>query len=207
MADDPFYSTAAGDRVRRLRVFFSDTDLALDTFARAPKRRQVGCPDGCGTCCQGFDPDVLPAEADAVADHLLASGRPDLLDRAHRNPGADGTCVFYDPENPWHCTIYPVRPLVCRAFGFSRTEDRFGQPVFRFCRHMPTDGPAQLSGTELTEAFPVPPPSITAFGAAQSALLPPEPGARQLLSQAVKASLPKIAWARQIAGSGPDSGS
>lgn len=64
------------------------------------------CDDGCGQCC-GPVP-VTKAELAAVKRYIERE-KVEAVDRGAL------TCPFYDGK----CTIYPVRPYICRAFGHS----------------------------------------------------------------------------------------
>ncbi len=87
-----------------------------------------GC-DGCGLrCMAGFK--VTRQEYDAVQAYLRTLP-PDEVDRVRRQektvpwPGAEETgatvtyCRFRDGEKK-NCSVYPVRPTVCRLFGHTR---------------------------------------------------------------------------------------
>lgn len=68
------------------------------------------CPPGCGKCCGVIFPSL--AEECNIKDFLQARGRP-----FHEfNPLEIGKdCPYLDGEKK--CTIYPVRPFLCRALG------------------------------------------------------------------------------------------
>ncbi|MCQ2428455.1 MAG: YkgJ family cysteine cluster protein, partial [Clostridia bacterium] len=109
------------------------------------------CPEGCGSCCEHFMPDVTPMESDDLALGIIAMGRAEeafsKID-AYR-PG--DKCFFYNPDNPYHCTVYRWRPLVCRLFGASASENKEGRPAFKRCKWNP--GSPEPSSAEL-EAKP-----------------------------------------------------
>lgn len=71
---------------------------------RLPVLPSMRCDDGCGQCC-----GVVPAtreELAAIRRYMAAKG-VEAVDRGGL------TCPFFDGR----CTIYPVRPFICRAFG------------------------------------------------------------------------------------------
>jgi hypothetical protein len=63
------------------------------------------CDDGCGQCC---GPVPVTAPEKAAIERFLA--RTGVKGRADAGPLE---CPFYDGK----CTIYPVRPFICQAFG------------------------------------------------------------------------------------------
>ncbi len=96
----------------------------------------IACPPGCGTCCEHFNPDITALEASLVAAYLLLeeSKRP-LLERLYSEGVDEGPCPLYDKENPCHCTVYEVRPLICRLFGAAASLTKSGEAVFRQCKY------------------------------------------------------------------------
>lgn len=98
----------------------------------------VSCPAGCGRCCEGIVPGCGEAEAD-VAARWIMSVRPDLPDAIlSAEPRSAPPCPFYRADSPEHCTIYPARPFLCRAFAFSGYPEKHGATVYRLCEHMAT---------------------------------------------------------------------
>jgi len=145
--------------------------LADDAFKleNSVKNQTFGCPPGCGICCKGFDPDITRPELDHVAKWLAE--HPEMDDRvfAPRDPD-EKTCRFYREGSPFHCSIYPIRPLVCRTFAYTTTRDKQGERVFTYCKHMPTTGPRTLRGKEIPLALGVLPPAAEDVGSQVLAL-------------------------------------
>ena len=169
----------------------------------------IACPDLCGSCCIHFLPDTMPIEADRIAFHLL-TGRRDLIDHFFENKKAaesrDAACPFWNPEKPGeNCMIYPVRPLVCRLFGFSSTTDKNGEPTFSLCRHMPPHPGIEgrsLTGTTVMEGlFGAVPPHMADFSREIVGLDPQEAGRRTSICEALPLSLSKVSLLLQLAKS------
>lgn len=67
----------------------------------------------CGECCGEFLP-ITKKEYYIIKDYLL--NHPEIVEQVHAEGGnVHLLCPFRDRENKC-CTIYPVRPLVCRQF-------------------------------------------------------------------------------------------
>jgi Fe-S-cluster containining protein len=138
------------ETLTQLRDIYDELETATENFR---KNYHISCPEGCGSCCERFVPDITPAEARMVAAYLLFV-KQDMealkVLESHLegvcfagNPGMDGNgadaasltgCPLYDPDNPYHCTVYPARPLICRLFAASASDSKAGSPVFRRCK-------------------------------------------------------------------------
>lgn len=96
----------------------------------------IACGTGCGTCCEHFNPDITALEASLVAAYLILdeSKRP-LIERLYAEGVDEGSCPLYDKESLFHCTVYEVRPLICRLFGASASLDKSGKAKFRRCKY------------------------------------------------------------------------
>jgi uncharacterized protein len=138
------------DRLESLVELYRRADEAVAAFCAGSG---LACPHGCGTCCEGFVPDVMPLEAAAVAAFLAGKdkaaawslagagshvpGDPDLAVRGQSSADRGQSCPLFTADSPWHCTVYEARPLVCRLFAFSAVRDKRGQSSFALCRLMP----------------------------------------------------------------------
>ena len=93
----------------------------------------IHCTDGCGECCEHFMPDITPLEARLIAAYILLIAKDiSLVDKVQQT--GLGHCPLYDRENPYHCHVYSVRPLVCRLFGQCASRAKDGSKVFLRCR-------------------------------------------------------------------------
>jgi uncharacterized protein len=175
--------TCLARTARELLLIYKELDEATASFAAACG---IACPEGCGRCCEGFDPPVTSVEADLAA--LSMRGAP------LRASGATTVhpCLFFRSDTPFHCGIYPVRPLVCRAFGFSAVGDRHGKSCFHFCGHMPGRPRSQLDERSMVRLFPRLPPRVDEHGIRLSAISHESMGAQFPLSTAIHGSLDKV---------------
>ena len=158
------------------------------TIAEFSGRAGLSCPSGCGTCCETFVPDLTPAEADLIAARLLQDHQILTID-SWTTGELEGACPFYRVQgDPYHCRIYPVRPLICRLFGFAGSRNKQGEAVFRRCRHMSGTTPPDLEITLL----------MGPYGLRLEAL---SPGAVKLsIGDAVRDSLSRLLLTRRMRG-------
>jgi uncharacterized protein len=204
-------------RLARLGEIYDRIAMAQERSlaAIAGKGTALACHEGCGSCCEGFIPDVMPVEADYLADWLLGH-RPGLaaaiLELDDECAPSTPSCPFYEGGRPGGCCgIYPARPLICRLFGYAAVRDREGAESFSLCRAMPSRGGRRSwSGPELERDLGSRLPIMSDFSAAAVAISPEEAGARAIVTAALPASLRRSSLRRRLAalesGGDPDGG-
>ncbi|MFH1469126.1 MAG: YkgJ family cysteine cluster protein [Pseudomonadota bacterium] len=110
----------------------AEAEMQAFAFKRATG---IDCPSGCGDCCRDHHPEDSVLAALPAARWALERGWEEQLVIAARE-ASDGPCVFYDGERGGHCAVYPLRPLICRLFGYAAGRDKHGQIAYRPCRRM-----------------------------------------------------------------------
>jgi Fe-S-cluster containining protein len=107
-----------------------------------PSKAQHACAPGCFFCCY-LPVDVLAPEAFRIAAHLKQTRSPGELAGLVYQLGAHGQhdfgmrpCVFLDHG---HCSIYEVRPMVCRGYNSLSKE---------LCEAFYHDASVDLKGTK-----------------------------------------------------------
>jgi uncharacterized protein len=118
------------DRVRL--ALYQDADRATAALTDATG---LACPPGCGECCAKHDPHVTVADVEPLAEAAIAAGAEVAeaqLDRALAAPA--GPCIhFVEGRLPGGCTVYELRPILCRLFGFSAVRDKHGAATLAAC--------------------------------------------------------------------------
>ncbi len=95
----------------------------------------ISCPPACGDCCHSDKPEDSVLSALPASLWAVDNGKLELLERyALEHP--DKPCVFYDPALERPCSIYPLRPLICRLFGFAGRRDKYGMIQYLPCSRM-----------------------------------------------------------------------
>ena len=158
-----------------------DTILSIESsYARIQeeqtewyKTSSFTCPEGCGSCCHSFEPDLFGGEALYMAAWLLENQEErakKIAEGQYPFRHEDGTCPLYNPHTPYHCSIYGGRPFICRLFGASSFRSRTGQKVWRPCkfypeelleRHNPSLQKKQYSESETIEFLGAVPPLMS----------------------------------------------
>jgi len=129
-----FSGTYAGEGMAALAELYDQIERETARFCF---EHSIACGPGCGTCCEHFMPDITALEARLVAAYLLlvkkdAALTSKIVDAKNAN---SGPCPLYRFDSPYHCSVYPARPLVCRLFGVCANGDKDGNGVFRRCRY------------------------------------------------------------------------
>jgi Fe-S-cluster containining protein len=116
-----------------------DLTAAIDAL---PSKAQHACAPGCDFCCY-LPVDVLAPEAFRIAAHLQRTRSPEELSTLVYQLGAQGPsdfglrpCVFLTRGR---CSIYEVRPMVCRGYN-SLSKER--------CEAYHRDASVDLKGTK-----------------------------------------------------------
>ncbi|MBN1520093.1 MAG: YkgJ family cysteine cluster protein [Spirochaetales bacterium] len=185
------------ERLLALSELYARADRAVDIFQAASG---LGCPFGCGSCCESFIPDILPAEAELVALDLVARDRDQAFRLAasglEPRQSASGTpgCPLYRDDTPYHCSVYASRPLICRLFAFSAVRDKHGTAAYSLCRLMPAGPgtPRSAANGDLAAAFGAEPPVMGDYGAELAALDPGSAGGRLPLHEALPPAIMRV---------------
>lgn len=79
------------------------------------------CAKGCAHCCRSLPhlPTVTAAEWERLAPALGEAQKTRI--RAAANAPAPVACPLLDPDGA--CTVYEVRPISCRTYGFYTERD------------------------------------------------------------------------------------
>ncbi len=124
------------DLIHRVTTVFTQLDQQITQFQIKTGLR---CPDNCGgVCCRKEDVHTTSLEMLPVAHDILRQGTGAAwLERIQDRIPA-GRCVFYESLQPeeasGHCTMYALRPLICRLFGFATIRNRTGGQRLSTCR-------------------------------------------------------------------------
>lgn len=101
---------------------------------RFSKSNRIECPKGCGYCCQHHEPFISLTEAEAIAAWLLYQKINPYQRFSHLQDRS--CCIFFDENTPFHCSLYPIRPLLCRSFGFMGSKKKQGERCYTPCKQM-----------------------------------------------------------------------
>lgn len=125
-------NTAVYERLKKIRRIYEKLEKKQIKFC---DEFCIHCEEGCGMCCEHFTPDITEVEAEFLAYGLIKENKADLvLELLKSKDISDHYCPLYIKESNHHCSVYKWRPLICRLFGATASEDKDGNPTFRKCK-------------------------------------------------------------------------
>jgi Fe-S-cluster containining protein len=123
---------------RRLALY-RDADALTEQVSHGAG---LACPPGCGACCVRTPPHVSVADMAPIARAAIAAGEAEALYERAKATGA-GPCVLFAPgQLPGGCTVYAIRPVICRLFAFAAVRDKHGALEVAVCREHTAADPA-----------------------------------------------------------------
>lgn len=135
---------------------FSEMDAATSAFAAASGLR---CPELCGTCCENPDVRTTVTELGPLAEALVAEGQGEAV-LARAEAAGHSRCIFYAPAGPGkgRCSVYALRPGICRLFGFAAVRNKRGEPELAACKIHQAASPEAVAEARarIAQGTPVP---------------------------------------------------
>lgn len=123
--------------IRRLFIIYREADSAIDVFKT---KSGIKCVQGCGLCCLSPQVHTTSLEMIPIAITVSRQNRTNMWAKRALAADLKGPCIFYKPDSRFHdkgrCGIYPIRPLICRLFGFSGNRDKHGMPYLITCKYI-----------------------------------------------------------------------
>lgn len=186
-----------------LLALYREIDSVTDRFKREGK---VDCLGSCRECCRtpAVNIEVSIFELLPLSIHLWQTGKAEFWLARAAGAAPDSPCVqlnddaLLQPEGG--CRFYAWRPLLCRLFGFSAVEDKYGRLVPVLCRRLTqtTPGLRERLQALVENGLPVP---INSFYARRIPLLNPSLGqTRYPINKALLLALEITGYRLALAG-------
>jgi len=197
---DSFTGTQAQDLIESLNHIYLEIHEAQVEWKKVSPFQ---CPDGCGCCCVDFEPDILESEALYLAAWMLYHQKDRaeaILSGNFESLGTSNSgCILFNPDSPYHCTVYEGRCLICRLFGYSGDRGKEGEIRWKPCKFLPVEPSSgnmqfhrQLTGDEMLALFGSVPPVMSDCTAQILSLSPDAVTHRLPLREALPAAIGKI---------------
>jgi uncharacterized protein len=150
--------------VRQIDEIYRELDVKTEEFKRASGLR---CPGGCGRCCMSENIEATPLEFLPLAAHLWETGEAEKWAENIRLLKERRSCVLFrpDPYKPGdgRCMHYSMRGLICRAFGYTASKDKYSVTRFIGCKVMREDFPENFENTREAVSKGLYIPLVTVF--------------------------------------------
>ena len=120
-------------------ALYRDADAATDAVIAGTG---LACPTGCGACCVRTPPHVSISDVAPIARAAIERGEAEAL--LARATALDvGPCALFAPGRlPGGCTVYAIRPVICRLFAFAAVRDKHGALELAICKEHSLADPA-----------------------------------------------------------------
>ncbi|MFN3411946.1 MAG: YkgJ family cysteine cluster protein [Exilispira sp.] len=146
------------DLFENLNLLFEIYKEWEEYFSFLKREFLINCPDFCSFCCntdveniQSTIFEMLPSailfyklifengknkeflEIQKIDISILNKVKEELFYERYYDK-----CIFYreDIKNDWGCSIYSIRPSICRLFGFSFKKDKRERLIFTPCKKL-----------------------------------------------------------------------
>lgn len=121
------------DLILKILELYGEIDKKVEEFK---SRTALECPASCGACCEKEDLEMTVLDFLPLAAYLWKTKKAEgVLEILDKKP--EGPCVFYrsnsDIKGNGRCSVYPLRGLICRLFGFSAMKDKNDVPRLCTC--------------------------------------------------------------------------
>ncbi|MCJ7596382.1 MAG: YkgJ family cysteine cluster protein [Desulfobacterales bacterium] len=187
------------DHGSEVLMIYKEIDQRIGRFQVATG---LFCPPGCGTCCESPNVEATALEVLSLAEEILLRREEERALNAieEKENQGDLRCIHHRPDGPdsekGKCSCYPLRPLVCRLFGFASRRNKFGEIELSTCKILKEKEPEAFRRAQigLREGLKVPVYQDTFYRIASAC---PDKGFRSLpINQALKAALGYLYWKR-----------
>ncbi|WP_372365849.1 YkgJ family cysteine cluster protein [Candidatus Uabimicrobium sp. HlEnr_7] len=137
------------EKINKLTAIYEKIENQVDNLK---KKTCVSCIVNCGECCKRFEPYISVLEAVPLAKYLRNHPEKHKLYKRNveQNKVKWNACPFYDNET--HCTVYDIRPLICRLFGFSANRNRQQKIIFATCTKIEQEMPEKVKVARILTA-------------------------------------------------------
>lgn len=116
-----------------------------EAFHQFQKEAQLECPPGCGKCCLFPDIESTPLECLPLAYDFYQKGELDTLKSLTENAGL--VCALWQGDEQTgkgRCTVYEVRPSICRIFGVGGYFDKNRKVTLSVCKLIKENSPEKI---------------------------------------------------------------
>jgi Fe-S-cluster containining protein len=122
------------DLAQEVMAVYQELDKKTESFKESSG---LSCLKGCGRCCLSNQVETTPGEWLPYALELAKTNQLDVVHSKLQGTSSQ-SCLMYQPNSQnfakGSCSVYPVRPGICRLFGFSTLKNKRGLRELLTCR-------------------------------------------------------------------------
>ncbi len=187
----------------KVMALYGQIDQLTNTFLATT---QLHCPSGCGWCCTNPHVEATPLEMLPLAFELFRRGEGEVWIERTEEEHEINSCLFYQPDplipENGCCQAYPMRPTVCRLFGWSTGTNKSGQPELLACSRHKAIMPEIVATAADAIANGLEAPNMAEISQ-QVANIDPELGRQRMpINQALRITVFRVGLELQLTGNG-----
>lgn len=141
-SDALHYAPPYEQTIQQITGIYRELDEKTEQFRRASGLK---CPEGCGRCCISKNIEATVLEFLPLASHLWEIQEAEKWSAAIKRLPDKISCVLFeaDPDKIGNgrCRFYSLRGLICRAFGYTASGDKYSVPRLIGCGVMRDQSP------------------------------------------------------------------
>lgn len=187
------------DVIEQVKQIFQKIDRETANLQAATG---LHCPPGCGRCCENPEVETTVVEMMPLALELWQRGEAVTWIERSLAVAERGSCVFYqaDPFVPGNgrCSVYWLRPTICRLFAFATVKNKQGQSVLAACVKHQEIIPETVQNAKAAIAHGLTAPNFSQVSI-HVAMLDPSANQQLPINQALKLALERIGLIAQLA--------
>ena len=181
---------------KKVFLLFKLFDRADRETKRLSAKTGIKCAKGCGRCCENPYVETTILEMLPLAIQLWKEKEAEGWLNKSLATHLTGPCIFYKPDpliaGKGRCSIYSLRPLICRLSGFSAAVDKHGKPELVTCPTIKQWQPREYEKAQKLVESGLPIPQLRDFALAAYQLDPALGKDRLPINIAIKDALEKV---------------
>ena len=125
--------------LKELLELYKEIDLCIDRFKI---ETDINCLDLCGKCCNTASSNIEASvfELFPLAIYLWENKKVDIIISELSSIEVSNPCIFFKDDKIFNttgnCSMYELRPLICRLFGFSVLINKGDRVRYISCNEM-----------------------------------------------------------------------
>jgi len=150
--------------IKKTMALYNELDRGIYLFK---KHTGLRCPSLCGFCCNSTKVETTVLEMLPIAAMLWSQKKAESSLKAIDEKPYLSACIFYKSESNrtlnGRCSVYSIRPMICRLFGFSAITNKHGKNRLVTCSIIRKSNPQQCENAQRLVSLGLQAPKMTDF--------------------------------------------